>query len=83
MEKYEQLARNILESTCETDEIFEDYDMDLLDAGYLDSFSLLNIIVEIENKMGIVLQPTDIKKDNIRTVNDMIRFLEQIGDKKG
>ena len=25
MEKYEQLARNILESTCETDEIFEDY----------------------------------------------------------
>ena len=72
MEKYEQLARDILESTCETDEIFEDYDMDLLDAGYLDSFSLLNIIVEIEDKMGIALQPTD-----------MIRFLEQIGGKNG
>ena len=83
MEKYEQLARDILESTCETDEIFEDYDMDLLDAGYLDSFSLLNIIVEIEEKMGIALQPTDMKKDNIRTVNDMIRFLEQIGGKNG
>ena len=41
MDKYEQMARDILESTCETDEIFEDYDMDLLDAGYLDSFSLL------------------------------------------
>ena len=83
MEKYEQLARDILESTCETDEIFEDYDMDLLDAGYLDSFSLLNIIVEIEDKMGIALQPTDMKKDNIRTVNDMTRFLEQIGGKNG
>ena len=83
MEKYEQLARDILESTCETDEIFEDYDMDLLYAGYLDSFSLLNIIVEIEDKMGIALQPTDMKKDNIRTVNDMIRFLEQIGGKNG
>ena len=83
MEKYEQLARDILESTCETDEIFEDYDMDLLDACYLDSFSLLNIIVEIEDKMGIALQPTDMKKDNIRTVNDMIRFLEQIGGKNG
>ena len=83
MEKYEQLARDILESTCETDEICEDYDMDLLDAGYLDSFSLLNIIVEIEDKMGIALQPTDMKKDNIRTVNDMIRFLEQIGGKNG
>ena len=83
MEKYEQLARDILERTCETDEIFEDYDMDLLDAGYFDSFSLLNIIVEIEDKMGIALQPTDMKKDNIRTVNYMIRFLEQIGGKNG
>ena len=51
---------------------YKDYDMDLLDAGYLDSFSLLNIIVEIEDKLGIALQPTDIKKDNIRTVNEMI-----------
>lgn len=59
-------------------EIFEDSDMDLLDAGYLDSFSLLNIIVEIEDKLGIALQPTDIKKDNIRTVNEMIRFVTEL-----
>ena len=83
MDKYEQMARDILESTCETDEIFEDYDMDLLDAGYLDSFSLLNIIVEIEDKLGgaLHLQPTDIKKDNIRTVNEMIRFLTELCNK--
>lgn len=79
MDKYEQMARDILESTCETDEIFEDSDMDLLDAGYLDSFSLLNIIVEIEDKLGIAPgQPTDIKKDNIRTVNEMIRFVTEL-----
>ena len=81
MDKYEQMARDILESTCETDEIFEDYDMDLLDAGYLDSFSLLNIIVEIEDKLGIALQPTDIKKDNIRTANKMIRFVTELCNK--
>lgn len=81
MDKYERMARDILESTCETDEIFEDYDMDLLDAGYLDSFSLLNIIVEIEDKLGIALQPTDIKKDNIRTVNEMIRFVTELCNK--
>ena len=81
MDKYEQLARSILESTCETYEIFEDYDMDLLDAGYMDSFSLLNIIVEIDAKTGIALQPTDIKKDNIRTVNEMIQFLTELCNK--
>lgn len=75
MDKYEKIACEILEDTCETDEIFEDYDMDLIDAGYLDSFALLNIIVCIENKMGIRLQPTDVKKEDISTINAFIKFL--------
>ena len=79
---YEEIAKEILEGTCETDEIFEDYDMDLIEAGYLDSFSLLNIIVEIENKMGIKLQPTDVKKEDITSVNSFIAFLTVLGDKK-
>lgn len=79
MDKYEQFAREILEDTCETDEIFEDYDMDLIEAGYLDSFALLNIIIGIEKKMGIRLQPTDIKKDDVKTVNQFIEFLKSKG----
>lgn len=79
MDKYEKIAREILESTCETDEIFEDYDMDLIDTGYLDSFALLNIIVEIENRLGIKLQPTDINKNDISTINSFINFLSSKG----
>lgn len=79
MEKYEQIAREILEDTCETDEIFDDYDMNLIEAGYLDSFALLNIILGIEKKMGIRLQPTDIKKDDVKTVNQFIEFLKSKG----
>lgn len=75
MEKYERIAREILEDTCETDEIFEDCDMDLIEAGYLDSFAMLNIIVNIEQKLGIRLQPTDINKSDINTVNSFVKFL--------
>lgn len=76
MDKYEKLACEILEDTCETDEIFDDYDLDLIESGYLDSFALLNIIVNIEEKMGIRLQPTDINKKDICTVNSFIEFLK-------
>ena len=76
MNKYEKIARDILLDTCETDEIFEDYDLDLIDAGFLDSFALLNIIVKIEEIMKIRLQPSDINKDNIRTINSFIEFLK-------
>ncbi len=30
MKNYEEIAKEILENTCETDEIFDDYDMDLI-----------------------------------------------------
>ncbi|MBM6990365.1 MAG: D-alanine--poly(phosphoribitol) ligase subunit 2 [Mobilibacterium timonense] len=79
MDKYEQIARTVLEDACETDEIFEDYDMDLLDTGYLDSFALLEIIVSVEEAMGIKVKPTDINKEDIRTVNNFIRFLKKEG----
>ena len=77
MEKYERIAREILEDTCETDEIFEDCDMDLIEAGYLDSFALLNIIINIEQKLGVRLQPTDIRTSDIKSVNCFVRFLSE------
>lgn len=80
MDRCEEMARKILAGTCETEEIFEDYDMDLIDAGYLDSFSLLNVIIEIEDKMGLKLQPTDINKEDIRTVNRFIAYLAARGE---
>lgn len=76
---FEEIAKEILLNTCETDEIFDDYDMDLLEAGYIDSFSVLNIIIEIESKIGVKLQPTDMSKDNISTVNNFIAFLSKLG----
>lgn len=76
MKTTEEIAKLILENVCDTDEIFDDYDMDLFEEGYLDSFGVLSIILEIEKEMGVVLQPTDIQKENILTVNNFIKFLE-------
>lgn len=77
----EELAKRILEEVCETDEIFEDYDMDLVEEGYLDSFGILNIILKIEEEMGIQLSPTDVNKEDINTVKKFTEFLTQISNK--
>lgn len=78
MGEREKIARDILEEACETNEIFEDCDMDLLDTGYLDSFALLSIILEIEKRMGIKLQATDVKRENVCSVNAFVKFLETL-----
>ena len=74
---YEKLALDILENVCETDEVREDLDIDLFEAGLIDSLSSIGILLEIENKLGIKLQVTDLEKSDISTVNNFKLFLEK------
>ena len=66
-----------MENACETDEIREDPDMDLYEAGLMDSMASVAVLLELEEKCNISLQPTDIDKEDISTVNNFIRFLEK------
>ena len=79
---FENLALEIMESVCETDEIRENLDLDLFDAGFIDSLSVINIILEIESKLGIRLQPTDFEKKDISTINNFMFFLERAANKE-
>lgn len=74
---FKDLALEIMEEICETDEIKEDLDLDLFDAGLIDSLSTINIILLLEEKLGIKLQPTDFEKNDITTVNNFVKFLEK------
>lgn len=76
---FEKLALEIMEDVCETDEIRDDLDMDLFDAGLIDSLATINIILAIEEKIGVRLQPTDFEKKDISTVNNFKAFLERKG----
>lgn len=78
MSENEKNAREILVETCETDEILEDYDMDLVEEGFIDSFAILNIILGIEQKTGVKLQVSDVQKEDVSSINKMIAFLEKI-----
>lgn len=76
MEDLKKIALDIMEEICETDEIREDLDLDLMDAGLIDSLSTINVILLIEEKLGLKLQPTDFTKEDISTINNFISFLE-------
>ena len=79
MDKINSIARDILEEVCETNEIFEDLDMDLFETGYLDSFALLDIVVEIEDRLDIKINPNDINK--CKSVNTFTVFLQGYANK--
>ena len=68
---------DLLEEVCDDDVVREDLDMDLFEAGLIDSLSVINILLEIENKLGIRLQITDLEKSDISTINNFETFLKK------
>ncbi|MBR3664060.1 MAG: hypothetical protein K6F46_06105 [Desulfovibrio sp.] len=76
MTENEKIAREVLTTICDTEEILEDYDLDLIDEGFIDSFAVLNAILEIEKRTDLKLQATDIKKADISSINNLIHFLD-------
>lgn len=58
------------------DEIAEDLDLDLFEAGLLDSLAIIEVLLQLEEKLGIKLQPTDLEREDMSTVNKLTAFLE-------
>ncbi|WP_100065918.1 D-alanine--poly(phosphoribitol) ligase subunit DltC [Miniphocaeibacter massiliensis] len=77
---YKEIALDIYEEITDTDEIREDLDLDLFDAGLIDSLAVINIILKIEEKLGVSLQPTDFEKEDIATINNFIKYLNNINE---
>ena len=68
---------DIFEEVTGTDEIREDLDLDLFEAGLLDSLGIIEVLLKIEDIFEIKLQPTDLEKRDMATVNNLVAFLEK------
>ncbi|WP_343342338.1 D-alanine--poly(phosphoribitol) ligase subunit DltC [Terrisporobacter petrolearius] len=67
---------SIFEDVLECDEIRDDLDMNLFEAELLDSLAIIEVLVEIEDRLNIALQPTDLERSDMATVNNLVKFLE-------
>lgn len=67
---------SIFEDVLDCDEIKEDLSLDLFEAELLDSLAIIEVLLEIEDRLGIVLQPTDLERSDMATVNNLTKFLE-------
>lgn len=66
----------IFEDVLGTDEIREDLDLNLFETELLDSLAIIEVLLEIENRLGIELQPTDLERKDMSNVNNLVKFLE-------
>ncbi|MBC2575802.1 D-alanine--poly(phosphoribitol) ligase subunit 2 [Peptostreptococcus canis] len=65
----------IFEEVLESDEIRDNEDLDLFENELLDSLAIIEVLLMIEEKLGISLQPTDLERKDMSSVNNLVNFL--------
>ena len=70
---------DLLVDICDDEAVREERDVDLFDAGLLDSLAGIEVLVAIEERFGIEIAPTEAERDQMNTVNKIIaRIAERI-----
>ena len=67
---------DMLEDICDDDAVREERDIDLFDAGLLDSMAAIELLVAIEEEFGVQIAPTAVDRDEMNTVNKIIHQIE-------
>ena len=72
----EEKVLDMLEDICDDDAVREERDIDLFDAGLLDSMAAIELLVAIEEELGVQIAPTAVDRDEMNTVNKIIHQIE-------
>lgn len=72
----EEKVLHMLEDICDDDAMREERDIDLFDAGLLDSMAAIELLVAIEEEFGVQIAPTAVDRDEMNTVNKIIHQIE-------
>lgn len=68
----ESKVLDMLEDICADDAVHEERDVDLFDAGLLDSLAAIEVLVGIEENFGVEIAPTAVERKEMNTVNKII-----------
>ena len=75
-QELEASVLDLLADICDDDAVREERAVDLFDAGLLDSMAAIELLVAIEDRFGVEIAPTAVKREEMNTVN---KIIEQIG----
>lgn len=54
-----------------------DYDTSLITGGYLDSFSMVNVLVFLEKEFKVDIPDVEATPDNFNTINKMVELVNK------
>lgn len=73
------IRETIIEILNDIDDEIVEYDGEnLLEDGVVDSFTIMEIIGEISDRLGIDINPDDIIEEHFKTIDAIVEFVESL-----
>lgn len=67
----------VIADVCDSDDIYDQRDLDLFEAGLLDSMGAIDLLVELEDQFDVVIAPTELERGEMNTVNKIIERVRE------
>lgn len=71
----EQTVRDLIAACAGTDEVLAEPDLDLFEAGLLDSLGFVELLTRLDDEVGVAVAPTEIDRDEVSTVNKILELV--------
>ncbi len=63
---------DLLEDVSGTPEVRDHLDEDLFDLGFLDSMAAIELLVGLEDDLGVAIAPTEVEHSEMNTANKIV-----------
>ncbi len=73
-------VEKLIYEICEDEKVYEP-NIDLIESGLLDSYAFIELFTKIED-YGIVIQPTRIDRNKLRTIDGIKKLINEYNLKK-
>lgn len=75
-EEAKNLILDMLEDICGDDIVRENLDINLLEEDLIDSLDYVTLLMDVEDKIGVVLAPSELKREEMDTPNKIIGVVQ-------
>ncbi|MGN0071253.1 MAG: D-alanine--poly(phosphoribitol) ligase subunit DltC [Atopobiaceae bacterium] len=77
---HDEVAQKVIDLLCDIsgeDDVADNMDTDLFEEGYLDSMGAIELLVALEDDLGVSIAPTEVDRSEMNTPNLIIKQVEK------
>ena len=67
---------DLIAEVCEDDSVRENLDLDLFESDLMDSLAFAELIFGLEDRFGIVISPSEIRRESMNTARKILAEAE-------